>query len=287
MPEYISPLKDIVFKYIFGREENSDCLLSFINAVLTDSEMNKIKRIEILNPFNEKEFINDKLSVLDIKAEDELNNVYNIEIQLSGNEEYKYRSLYYWSRLYSDQLMESEDYGLLKPVICINILNFDLIKDLDSFHTCFLAYEYKNKDVLLTEHFQLHFLEIPKFEQNKYKINELLRSWFEYLISEGKEEDKMKGVLDKNDDIQKAHKEYKKFTGDDKMRDLYEARLKFKRDQESLLRHAKIDGVKEGKIEGENEKAIIIAKNMLKKGFDVNEICELTGLSNEDIEKLK
>ncbi len=181
MAEYISPLKDIVFKYIFGRKENSDCLLSFVNAVLSDSEMNKITQIEILNPFNEKEFIDDKLSVLDIKAEDEEKNIYNIE---------------------------------------------------------------------------------------------------------GKEEEKMKGILDKNSDIQKAHKEYKKFTNDTNMRDLYEARMKFNRDQESLLRHAKMDGVKEGKIEGENEKAIIIAKNMLKDNEPLEKIAKYTGLSLEDINKL-
>ena len=96
----------------------------------------------------------------------------------------------------------------------------------------------------------------------------------------------MKGILDKNSDIQKAHKEYKKFTNDTNMRDLYEARMKFNRDQESLLRHAKMDGVKEGKIEGENEKAIIIAKNMLKDNEPLEKIAKYTGLSLEDINKL-
>ena len=89
----------------------------------------------------------------------------------------------------------------------------------------------------------------------------------------------MKGILDKSDDIQKAHKEYKKFTGDDKMRDLYEARLKFKRDQESLLRHAKMDGINEGKVE--------IAKSMLKNGETIEKISKYTGLSINEIEDLK
>lgn len=96
----------------------------------------------------------------------------------------------------------------------------------------------------------------------------------------------MKGVLDKSDDIQKAHKEYKKFTGDDKMRDLYEARLKFKRDQESLLRHAKMDGINEGKLEGKIEGKIETAKRMKEKGLDTSFIAEMTGLSSDEIIKL-
>lgn len=275
MIDYINPFNDFVFKYLFGREETSECLISLVNAVLADSDMIKITKVTILNPFNLKEYRKDKFSVLDIRAEDEKYNIYNIEIQLTGNEEYKYRSLYYWSRIYSGQLKESDDYGNLKPVICINILLFELFKELASFHTCFLAYEYKNKDILLTEHFQLHFLEIPKFSNNEFEINEKLKNWFKYLLIEGKEEEeKMKGILDKNEDIKKAHNEYKKFTADEKMRELYESRLKQKRDETSLLRYAK----KEGKIE--------VALKMKEKQMDDNLICEITGLSKDEIDKL-
>jgi predicted transposase/invertase (TIGR01784 family) len=288
MSDYINPFNDFVFKYIFGRKETSDCLLSLINAILADSDMGKIQTIEILNPFNLKEFNEDKYSVLDIRAENENGDIYNIEVQLSGNEEFKYRSLYYWARLYSNQLKESEIYANLKPVICINILQFDLIKELDSFHTCFLPYEYKNKDILLTEHFQLHFLELPKFKKNESKITDKLQIWFNYLLLEGKgKEESMKGILDKNDDIKKAHKEFKKFTADDKMRELYEARLKKKRDDASLLKHAKLEGKIEGEIEGENKKAIKIAKSMLQDGEPIEKIVKHTGLLIEDIEKLK
>ena len=57
------------------------------------------------------------------------------------------------------------------------------------------------------------------------------------------------------------------------------------------LKEGKIEGLKEGKIEGlkegEKNKSIEIAKNMLKKGLDVNTIAELTGLNIEQIEILK
>ncbi len=46
-------------------------------------------------------------------------------------------------------------------------------------------------------------------------------------------------------------------------------------------------GIEQGKIEGEKEKAIKIAKNMYKKGISIETIIECTGLTKEEIEKLK
>ena len=47
------------------------------------------------------------------------------------------------------------------------------------------------------------------------------------------------------------------------------------------------DGKKEGKIEGRKETQIKIAKKMLNEKFTIEKISELTGLSVEEIEKIK
>lgn len=54
------------------------------------------------------------------------------------------RSLYYWSKLYEEQLNEGEDYSQLKRTVCINILNFKYLKN-DRFHN---AYRLKEAVVL-------------------------------------------------------------------------------------------------------------------------------------------
>lgn len=58
-----------------------------------------------------------------------------------------------------------------------------------------------------------------------------------------------------------------------------------------LKREAKREGIKEGKQEGIKEgikkNRLVVAKNMLKKGYDVKSIQEITELSKETIEKLK
>jgi len=53
-------------------------------------------------------------------------------------------------------------------------------------------------------------------------------------------------------------------------------------DAQSRLKGAK----EEGKQEGSNEKEILIAKKMLKKGKSIEEVSELTELSIEEVKKL-
>ncbi len=82
----VKAYSDIFVKYLLGSSGNEDILLSFINDVLVNSGFNKIKDVIIQNPFNFQEFEGDKLTVLDVKAIDEIGKTYNIEVQVQGNE---------------------------------------------------------------------------------------------------------------------------------------------------------------------------------------------------------
>ena len=53
------------------------------------------------------------------------------------------------------------------------------------------------------------------------------------------------------------------------------------------INEAKKDGQIEGHIEGSKEKALEIARNSLEIGLDVDVISKITGLSTDDIEKMK
>ncbi|MEL7597757.1 MAG: Rpn family recombination-promoting nuclease/putative transposase, partial [Clostridiaceae bacterium] len=77
----INPKIDLAFKKLFGSEENKDLLISFINSILIEEE--QIKDITIKNPYNVSNYINGKMSILDIKAVDEKGKWYDIEIQVA------------------------------------------------------------------------------------------------------------------------------------------------------------------------------------------------------------
>lgn len=56
---------------------------------------------------------------------------------------------------------------------------------------------------------------------------------------------------------------------------------------EIYMEKGKAEGKEEGKKEGKRERNIEIAKNLLKRGDTVKEVADVTGLSEEDIERLQ
>ena len=133
---FVNPLSDLFIKYLFGMDnpESKKLVLSFINAVLKDADFEPIVSVIQKNPFNYSEHKEGKVCILDIKAKSETGKLINIEVQSSLYASFDIRSLYYWSQLYASQLHESDEYHLLQPVICINVLNFTLYPTLPDFH---------------------------------------------------------------------------------------------------------------------------------------------------------
>ena len=91
----------------------------------------------------------------------------------------------------------------------------------------------------------------------------------------------------KNEEIEKAKKELEKLAMNPEDRELYELRLKAIRDEMNIRYSGYIDGKAEGRAEGKNERNIEIAKKLLRKKMSIQDIVEVTGLSIEEIEKLK
>ena len=131
----VNPRVDIAFKKIFGVEENKDLLLSLINSVMAKED--QVLEIELLNPYNIKDFKKDKLSILDIKAKSIDGRRFNIEMQVADEADYDKRALYYWAKLYTDQLKEGKDYSKLSKAIGIHILNFISITQNQKYHNVF------------------------------------------------------------------------------------------------------------------------------------------------------
>lgn len=69
MKYHIDALVDCVFKALLGREHNKNLLLNFLNAILKPTH--PLVNVTLLNPYNEKEYLTDKLSIVDVKAVDD------------------------------------------------------------------------------------------------------------------------------------------------------------------------------------------------------------------------
>ena len=87
---------------------------------------------------------------------------------------------------------------------------------------------------------------------------------------------------EKNEEVKKAVVLVDEMSMDQKERELYEARLMAKYNYDSGMAGARENGI----LEGEKSKQIQIAKRMKEKGMALEEIEEITGLSEEEIKNI-
>ena len=287
----VKKLNDFFIRYFFGLKGDEDLLLSFINAIMIDSNFATFKSVEIINPFNLSEKANNKESIVDLKAITEDGIIVIIEIQTYSTKNFFERTLYYWSKNYSNVLKKGEEYPKLKPVISINLIDDILFDKSDNrMHTCYLLKE-KNTNKILTDHIQLHYVEIPKFDKDADMAESPpvakteLKNWILFLKS-NKEED-MSQLLKEDTIFEKAMKKYNYFTDNEDLLNEYDKREAYLVYQHSLMRDFKEEGKLEGIKTGEENKAISIAKTMKSKNMDINLISEITGLSIEEIRNLR
>jgi predicted transposase/invertase (TIGR01784 family) len=182
MKPHIDPKVDCVFKAMLGKEDNTALLIHFLNAVLHRNAGDLLQEVVILNPYNERDFASDKLSVVDIKARDEQGRSYQIEIQLALHPGFSSRILYTWSTIYHGLLRKGEQFTALRPVIAIWLLNESLFAGLSAYHLPFVVYN-REHEIVFSDHLQLHVLQLPDWQFEVRPYEELDR-WM-YLFKEG------------------------------------------------------------------------------------------------------
>jgi len=282
--ENINPRVPLSYKKIFGTEGNKDLLISLINSIV--GEEDQVVDVTLLNPYNQKNFKNDKLSILDIKAEGSTGKKFNIEIQITDEADYDKRALYYWARLYADQLKESEDYSTLEKVIGIHILNFTSIPKAEKYHNVFRITE-KETGLEYFNELELHTIELKKFtdklgkefEDIGSKIQNSLDLWSAFLtrndlISKAKLPQSLNDVP-----VKKAIKVLSVMNFTDEEREAYEDHLKWLRIEANSLKKAE--------ERGEKNKALKIAATLIKQGLPLSQISEATGLTTEELKSLQ
>ena len=282
----VKKLNDYFIRYFFGLKGDEDLLLSFINAIMIDSNFATFVSVDILNPFNLTEKANNKESIVDLKAVTEDGIIVIIEIQTYSTKNFFERTLYYWSKNYSNVLKKGEEYPELKPVISINLIDDILFDKTDNrMHTCYLLKE-KNTNKILTDHIQMHYVEIPKFDENADMAEsppvakKELKNWILFLKS-NKEED-MSQLLKEDTIFEKAINKYNYFTDNEELLNEYDRREAYLVYQASLMRGSKEEGIEQGI----RERNYAIAKNLKQMNMDNASISKATGLSIEEVRKL-
>jgi predicted transposase/invertase (TIGR01784 family) len=156
----IDPTVDYAFKRLFGDPNHAPVLVHLLNAIFEGQF--QVDGVEILTPFLEKDFEEDKLAILDVRVRDTQRRTYNLEMQTTLPTALPNRLAYYLSSMYSGQLREGDPYATLAPAICICFLNKILLPSATSFHARFRLCSLEEQ-LTLTDHLEVHLLELPKY----------------------------------------------------------------------------------------------------------------------------
>ena len=277
----LMPTNDYIFKKIFGSVGSETITTSFLEAILES----KITLIDLdKNPITEKDELDDKIGIMDIRLEINGNVNCDVEMQMVDQGNIEIRLMRYVSKLFIKGLKAGENYIEAKTSIAILVANFELEKHKEV-KKILTEYEMREKDygnIVLTDKIKVYILELPKIEKMKSK-DESLNLWIKFIkdlevrkMSDGKVKDEKLEETIKA--IQEAKKKYDELCQDEHACYIAELREKYVWETASVRQLGKEEGKKAGIKE--------VAKAMKEKKYSIDEIMQITKLSKKEIEEL-
>jgi predicted transposase/invertase (TIGR01784 family) len=223
-----------------------------------------------------------KASIIDVKAKDEKDNTYIIEMQVTDSLGLDKRLLYYASKEYAQQIESGEQYIALNPVIFIGIFEFRFTespKYLSHHAVCNVEDgERVIKDM------DFYFIELPKFDKPLTGLDDITDKWV-YFIKNAENLSVIPENLE-DEGLKEAYIDADKHNWSKEDLSAYDYAAMREQDERGKITAAEIKGRKAGKIEGKIEEKIEIARNLIAIGVPISDIAKATGLSVEDIEAL-
>jgi predicted transposase/invertase (TIGR01784 family) len=231
MKHHIDPKVDCVFKALLGSDENKNLLIHFLNAILGNDLTTPITWVEILNPYNDKEFLSDKLSIVDVKARDEQQHLYQVEIQLLNRSYLPERIVYNWADIYSQQLHSGDDYTVLKPTYSIWLLAENLLKNDSDYVHCYKLRDEKSR--VLTDG-GIWLLELAKFSTHAIHSEE--QRWLQFFKEGEQLDDSILPDWMSTNEMRQAMTILSVFSEKERAYFQYQARQEYLREQRMLQR---------------------------------------------------
>ena len=284
--EILSPMIDVVFQMLFGEIGSERITQDFLSTILRE----KIDTISLdQNIVLRRELPKGKMGIVDVLAKINDNEFCNIEMQMADKKNMIKRMLYYWSRQYVKGIGQKEDYKELKRTIVVLIANFkfNFLEEL-GVHSRWKIIEEERRKIILTEDLEFNIIEVPKMYKEKQEDEKKLIEWLKFL--ENPESKEVQRYMKNNENMKEAREKLDKMSKDEKVRRMAELRQKALMDEREAeytgYSNGVEEGIKQGIRQGIQQGYRKIAKKMKNKGKNINEIIEITGLSEEEINKL-
>ncbi len=270
---------DWAIKKILRHKENFNVLEGFLSELLGFD----IKIQNLLESESNKQHENDKFDRVDILVKSQKGELLLIEVQYDDEDDYFHRMVYGISKLISEYIAEGQPYGSIKKAYSINIMYFRLGQGKD------YIYEYegrfvgrKTKDVL----------NPTKHQQRKYDVETVADIFPKYYI--------IRVGSFKEEKVEEGIDEWMYFLKNSEIKDDFTAKgmaeakliLRYENmkpdDQAAYKRHIENRRIEMGVVEtaidkATRKKAITFALGGLQKGLSVQDIVEITQLTEEEV----
>ena len=287
--KYINPYTDFGFKKIFGEEASKPLLIDFLNALLP--QQNQIVALSFKNTEQLGQSETDRKAIYDIYCENETGEKFIVELQKAKQNYFKERTIYYSTFPIREQAEKGEWNYNLKAVYCVGILDFtfDDYENEPEKNEVVHTIKLKNQHgKTFYEKLTYIYLEMPNFKQTEDKLKTRLDKWL-YFIKHLENFQTIPSIFEENVFLQAFEKaELANLAPAE--RDSYENSLKTYRDLKGVIDTAfdegKLEGKLEGRLEGKLEGKLEVAKSAKQMGLSTNDIIKITGLSEDQIERL-
>ncbi len=280
--KFVDIKNDIAFRKIFGNENKKEILISFLNAVLELPKGKKIKNVEIKNPYQLPEIKDLKSSILDVRATDERNISYIVEMQVEELDGFDKRVQYYTAKQYSSQIPKGDDYPKLNQVIFIGILDFNFFEDDDDYITRHKTVNVKTQKSTLNA-MEYNFVELPKFTKELKNCKSLVDKWI-YFIKNATNLDVIPADV-KDEGLKHAYEDADRHNWTKEELEAYHY-AEMRRQDEKGKTELAVKKAVDLEREKYNQEKIETAKEMIKDNEPVDKIIKYTKLSKIAIDKL-
>ena len=281
-------VSDSMFKTMINNESRMEYICYLIASIFNEDYNEVLKNTEFIKNNIDKYKNEESNKTVDLLCKIK-GKILNVEVNNNTSKSSLERNLGYMFSLYSANMKRGHKYNF-NEVIQININNFRFKGRKDVLEECYITninhipkdindfQIYSNKIRIIN----IYLSNIRKKDYNKLKLYEKL------LLIFNENDNQLLKDLSKGDEIMEKYvKESKEASEQDEVIGMYDKEL-----HDEKLRLAEIDeyrekGFKEGHNIGRDEGIKETALNMIQKGYNITDISECTGLSLEDLKKLK
>ena len=280
--KYINPHTDFGFKRLFGSEFNKELLISFLNAMFHGEQ--NVQDVTYLNSEQLGDRIDARRAVFDVYCENDKGEKFIVEMQNVYQEFFKDRTIYYSTFPIREQAQRGGEWDFhLNPVYTIGLLNFNFADGLENakrWHHEVKLMEVDTHEVFYDKLTYI-YVEIPKFDKKETELVTMYDKWMFVLKNLSKLMQRPAALQERVFTRLFEQAEIAKFNQQEQK--LYEDSMNAYRDIVNAIRTAEKTKFAERRAEGFME----VAKKMLDKGMSAEVVADMTGLSLDEVFKLK